>query len=74
MKKKPRCPQCNKKLKFKKPDSILPDGAYYCKHCPDLYKPVVRHIHPLDIYLRMLDFTVIVLCILSIVIAIKQVT
>jgi len=41
MKKKLRCPECNHKMKFIKPDpdNIFPDG-YYCKHCPNMYKPI----------------------------------
>ncbi len=38
--KKKRCPDCNAKMEYGKPDSIVPDGYYYCKHCPNMYKPI----------------------------------
>lgn len=44
MKKKKRCPECNHKMRFEKPDKYFPDGYYFCKHCPDMYKPITVYM------------------------------
>jgi len=39
--KKIKCPECGKKMKFIKPDEMIPSGYYLCKHCRNMYRPIV---------------------------------